>query len=154
MKPWIGPGLHSTAFALPMHPESLSRPSSTSFNSEFDFSSQDHMPLRNSSQVTDSTIQFMPRPSDSESSYSYSSSLGEFHPSSLQTSHHFSGDKSPSLGELMVFPVVQKMFNNLTEAQRRIGEALDSQASLQQEILRLSHLLLPETGGRDTTYLK
>lgn len=133
-----------------MHPESLFRPSSTSYNSEFDFSSQDHMPLHNSGPVPGSPMQFIPRPSDSDTSYSYSS---EFQPSSLRTSQHFPGEKSPSLGELMVFPVVQKMYNNLTEAQRRIGEALDSQTVLQQEILRLSRLLLPETGGRDTNQL-
>lgn len=47
-------------------------------------------------------------------------------------------DNSPSLAEVLAYPVVQRMWNDLAEANRRIARALDSQDTLQKEILRLS----------------
>lgn len=56
--------------------------------------------------------------------------------------------QGPPLSELLSYPAVQEMYNDLTEANRRVARALDAQASLQQEILRLSGLLQSFMSGK------
>lgn len=55
---------------------------------------------------------------------------------------------SPTLAQLLVFPVVMEMFSDLTEANRRVARALDSHAALQQEVLRLSAEVREMSAGR------
>lgn len=57
-------------------------------------------------------------------------------------------EDSPSLAELLVYPAVEKIFNDLTEANRRVARALDSQDTLQKEILRMSIEIREANAGR------
>lgn len=54
----------------------------------------------------------------------------------------------PSLGELLAFPAVQELYNDLAEANRRVARALDTTGTLQQEILRLSSIVQSDSGAR------
>lgn len=57
-----------------------------------------------------------------------------------------SRSSAPSLGELLSYPAVQELYNDLAEANRRVARVLDSQAHMQQEILRLLGMIQPERG--------
>lgn len=46
---------------------------------------------------------------------------------------------SPTLADLLAYPAVQELYNDLMQANRRVAQALESQDNLQKEILRLSH---------------
>lgn len=54
----------------------------------------------------------------------------------------------PTLGELLAYPAVQELYNDLAEANRRVARSLDTTGTLQQEILRLSSLLQSESSAR------
>lgn len=75
----------------------------------------------------------------------FSSSLLNSAHSPLPENPHPSG---PSLGELLSYPVVQGLYNQVVVANMHMARALESQGSLQAEILRLTRLLQPEIGTR------
>lgn len=61
----------------------------------------------------------------------------------MTSNSRFSGR---SLGQLLVSePAVQDLWNDLAEANRRIARALDSRTQMEQELLRLSSMIQPDS---------
>lgn len=50
-----------------------------------------------------------------------------------------------SLGELLLHPAGQELHKQMMDAHRRIGQALETQGQLQEEILRLVSMLQPHS---------
>lgn len=57
-------------------------------------------------------------------------------------------DESPSLAQLLKYPAVQVLYDDLSNANRRVVQALELQGQLQQEILRLTGMLQSEMGSK------
>lgn len=59
-------------------------------------------------------------------------------------------NSGPSLAELLRYPAVQQLYNDLTEANRCVTQALKAQGQLQQEILRLSSIIRSDAASQYT----
>lgn len=132
--------------------------SSLGLNSENDLvTAQNHRNLTDLAHSVNNQMQFTPQRSNL-SSHSQSYRYQDFDHTQVQNSHasalrpHMPAgsmlSQGPPLSELLSYPAVQEMYNDLTEANRRVARALDAQASLQQEILRLSGMLQSFMSGK------
>lgn len=124
--------------------------SSSPLDLDNEFASRSQLSLNNFGHSLNSQMRFPQQYSNSETPpaglvYERSRTQDRFQSSTLLNSHPPLMEKSPtsapSLGELLSFPPVQELYNDLADANRRVARALDAQASLQQEILRLSSML-------------
>lgn len=116
------------------------------FDKELEFTPRNRPPLHSFNHTLDGQTQISQESSGSESSPL--AHLGYRHNHAqdrLQSGSPLKSRQNPTIGELLVYPVVQEMWSNLQEAQQRIARAFDAQGHLQAEIIRLASMIQPHS---------